>query len=99
MQVSEETIEDCSEMVESLIAHEAFHLVAWRQTFRRIPYKTFLQVAQAELKTGDPVFTNVVATVLPAAIGRYETVKLCRDLAIPGAFNAVWGSCLLAMFQ
>mmetsp|Transcript_56160 Transcript_56160/g.82486 ORF Transcript_56160/g.82486 Transcript_56160/m.82486 type:complete len:87 (+) Transcript_56160:108-368(+) len=86
-------------MVESLSAQEAVHLVAWRKTFRRIPYKTFLQVARAELKTGDPAFTNVVATIWPAAIGRYKTVKLCRDLAIPGAFNAVWGSCLLAMFQ
>ena len=56
----EEVINDCFEMVESLSAQEALQFVIWRKTFCRIPYKTFLQVAQAELKTSvthmDPTF-------------------------------------------
>ena len=31
---------------------EAVELVAWRKTFRQIPYKKILQGVQAELKTG-----------------------------------------------
>jgi len=49
VQVSEEAIKDGSEVVESLSAQEAVKLVAWRKTSRRIPHKTFLQVAQDEL--------------------------------------------------
>jgi len=59
VQVSEEAIKDGSEMVESLSAQEAVKLVAWRKALHRIPHKTFLQVAQDELKTG---VTHMVAT-------------------------------------
>jgi len=59
--MSEEPIKDGSETVESLSAQEAVQLVAWRKTFRRIPYKTCCQVAQAEMKTG---FTHMEATFM-----------------------------------
>jgi len=61
VQVSEEAIKNGSEMVESLSAQEAVQLVAWRKTFRQMPYKNFLQGAQAELKTG---VTHMEATFI-----------------------------------
>jgi len=72
VQVSEEAIKDGSEMVESLSAQEAVQLLAWRKTFRRIPYKTFLQVAQAELKTG---FTHMEATFVGCTLPCSEAFR------------------------
>ena len=72
VQVSEEAIKDGSEMVESLSAQEAVQLVAWRKTFRRIPYKTFLQGAQAELKTS---VTHMEATFMACTLPCSEAFR------------------------
>ena len=54
-------IKDGSEMVESLSAQESVYFFAWRKTFSQISYQTFLQVVQAELKTG---ITHMEATFM-----------------------------------
>ena len=72
VQLSEEAIKDGSEMVESLSVQEAVRLVSWRKTFRRIPYKTFLQGAQAELKTS---VTHMEATFMACTLPCSEAFR------------------------
>ena len=59
VQVSEEEIKDDSEMVESWSAKDVVKLIACRKTFHWIPSKTFLQVAQDELKSGSLIWCDL----------------------------------------